>query len=152
MKFLETEAIRDFLLPYADSIGVEIVDIEAKSNKSPYLTVFVDKVGGIDLDTIEKFHNLINAPLDELNPYDAPYTLNVSSPGIDRPLKTERDFLRKQGKDVEVKLYAQLNGKKYFEGKLLGFENGVVEIEVEGEIIKIELSKIAKINEAVKFD
>ena len=152
MKFLETEAIRDFLLPYADSIGVEIVDIEAKSNKSPYLTVFVDKVGGIDLDTIEKFHNLINAPLDELNPYDAPYTLNVSSPGIDRPLKTERDFLRKQGKDVEVKLYAQLNGKKYFEGRLLGFENGVVEIEVEGEIIKIELSKIAKINEAVKFD
>lgn len=152
MKFLETEAIRDFLLPYADSIGVEIVDIEAKSNKSPYLTVFVDKVGGIDLDTIEKFHNLINAPLDELNPYDAPYTLNVSSPGIDRPLKTEKDFLRKQGKDVEVKLYAQLNGKKYFEGKLLGFENGVVEIEVEGEIIKIELSKIAKINEAVKFD
>ncbi len=153
MKFKPTEEITAFLIPFANDIGVEIVDVEAKSGKNPYLTVYIDREGGIDLDTLEKFHNLIDAPLDQLNPYDAPYTLNVSSPGIDRPLKTERDFLRKIGKEVEVKLYAPLsNGKKYFEAKLLGFENGVVKVEVDGEIIQIELSKIAKINEAVKFD
>ena len=117
------------------------------------LTVFIDKDGGVDLDTLEKFHNLINIPLDEFDPYDSPYTLNVSSPGIDRPLKTQRDFERKMGCDVEVKLYAPIGkGVKYLEGVLVGFENGVVTVKTEnGEVISLEQSKIAKINEAVKF-
>ena len=152
MKFKSVEEITAFLNKYATELGVEIVDVEAKSGKSPFLTIFVDKEGGIDLDTLEKFHNLINLPLDEFNPYDAPYTLNVSSPGIDRPLKTERDFLRKMGKDVEIKLYAPIDNKKYIEAKLIGYENSIVTVETEGKVLQIELSKIAKINEAVKFD
>lgn len=153
MKFKPTEEIIDFLTKFASVLDVEIVDVEAKSGKNPYLTVFIDKDGGVDLDTLEKFHNLINLPLDEFDPYDSPYTLNVSSPGVDRPLKTQRDFDRKIGKDVEVKLYASLNGVKYFEGVLLGFENGIVSVKTEkGEIINLEQSKIAKINEAVKFN
>lgn len=152
MKFKQVEEITAFLKPYADKLNVEIIEVEVNSAKSPYLTVYIDKDGGVDLDTLEAFHNLINLPLDEFNPYDAPYTLNVSSPGVDRPLKTERDFERKIGKDVEVKLYAPINNKKYFEAKLIGYENSVVTVESEGEILKIELSKIAKINEAVKFD
>ena len=152
MKFKPVEEIIAFLKKYADEIGVEIVDVEAKSGKSPYLTVFIDKDGGVDLDTLEKFHNLINIPLDEFDPYDSPYTLNVSSPGIDRPLKTQRDFERKMGKDVEVKLYAPIDKVKYLEGELTAFENGVVTIKTQKGEIKIELSKIAKINEAVKFN
>ena len=152
MKFKPVEEIIAFLNKYADELGVEIVDVEAKSGKSPYLTVFIDKDGGVDLDTLEKFHNLINIPLDEFDPYDSPYTLNVSSPGIDRPLKTQRDFERKMGKDVEVKLYAPIDKVKYLEGELIAFENGVVTIKTQKGEIKIELSKIAKINEAVKFN
>ena len=152
MKFKPVEEIIAFLTKYADEIGVEIVDVEAKSGKSPYLTVFIDRDGGVDLDTLEKFHNLINIPLDEFDPYDSPYTLNVSSPGIDRPLKTQRDFERKMGKDVEVKLYAPIDKVKYLEGELVAFENGVVTIKTQKGEIKIELSKIAKINEAVKFN
>ncbi len=152
MKFKPTEAIIEFLTKYADELGVEIVDVEAKSGKNPYLTVYIDKDGGVDLDTLEKFHNLINIPLDEFDPYDGAYTLNVSSPGIDRPLKTQRDFERKIGKDVEVKLYAPLDGLKYLEGELKAFENGVVTIKTQKGEISIELSKIAKINEAVKFN
>lgn len=152
MKFKPVEEIIAFLTKYADEIGVEIVDVEAKSGKSPYLTVFIDKDGGVDLDTLEKFHNLINVPLDEFDPYDSPYTLNVSSPGIDRPLKTQRDFERKMGKDVEVKLYAPIDKVKYLEGELVAFEDGVVTIKTPKGEIKIELSKIAKINEAVKFN
>ena len=152
MKFKPVEEIIAFLTKYADEIGVEIVDVEAKSGKSPYLTVFIDKDGGVDLDTLEKFHNLINVPLDEFDPYDSPYTLNVSSPGIDRPLKTQRDFERKMGKDVEVKLYAPIDKVKYLEGELVAFEDGVVTIKTPKGEMKIELSKIAKINEAVKFN
>lgn len=154
MKFKPNEEIINFLTKYASELGVEIVDVEVKSGKNPYLTVFIDRDGGVDLDTLEKFHNLINLPLDEFDPYDSPYTLNVSSPGIDRPLKTQRDFERKMGSDVEVKLYAPLEkGVKYFEGTLVGFENGVVTVKAEkGEVISLEQSKIAKINEAVKFN
>ena len=154
MKFKPTEEIINFLTKFADELSVEIVDVEAKSGKNPYLTVFIDKVGGVDLDTLEKFHNLINLPLDEFDPYDSPYTLNVSSPGVDRPLKTQRDFERKMGKEVEVKLYAPIEkGVKYFEGVLVGFEKGIVSVKTEkGEIISLEQSKIAKINEAVKFN
>ena len=152
MKFKPNEEIINFLTNYASELGVEIIDVEVKSGKNPYLTVFIDRDGGVDLDTLEKFHNLINLPLDEFDPYDSPYTLNVSSPGIDRPLKTQRDFERKMGKDVEVKLYAPIVKVKYLEGELIAFENGVVTIKTQKGEIKIELSKIAKINEAVKFN
>ena len=85
--------------------------------------------------------------------FGAAYTLNVSSPGLDRPLKTDRDFERRIGRDVEIKLYNQLKGKKYFEGKLVGYDGKNVVVESEnGETVKFSLTMIAKINEAVKFD
>ena len=152
MKFKPTEEIVNFLTPFADGMGVEIVEVETKAAKNAYMTVFLDKEGGIDLDTLEKFHNLINDPLDLFDPYPLPYTLNVSSPGVDRPLKTERDFMRKMGKDVEVKLYASRKGKKLFEGELIGYDGKTVTIKIKKEEIKFELTEIAKISEAVKFD
>lgn len=151
MNFIEKQKIIDFLVPYAQSINAEIIDVECKSGKNAYLTVFLDTENGIDLDTLEKFHNLINAPLDELDPYPQAYTLNVSSPGVDRPLKTERDFLRKIGKMVEVKLYAPQNGKKLFEGVLKGYDNGKVTVEINGKAVVFEQDKIAKICEAIIF-
>ena len=144
--------ITEFLTPYADELNVEIVDVEAKAGKSPYLTVYLDKEGGIDLDTLEKFHNLISDPLDVLDPFDTPYTLNVSSPGVDRPLKTEKDFMRKMGRDVEIKLYASKNGLKYFEAKLTGYFGEYITVEYKGEELSLNLTEIAKINEAIKFD
>ena len=113
--------------------------------------MFIDTETGVDLDTLEKFHNLINAPLDELDPYPQSYTLNVSSPGVDRPLKTERDFLRKMGKPVEVKLYAPLNGKKFYEGTLKEYNNGLVTVTVNGKDVVFEQDKIAKICESIIF-
>lgn len=144
--------ITEFLTPYADELNVEIVDVEAKAGKSPYLTVYLDKEGGIDLDTLEKFHNLISDPLDVLDPFDTPYTLNVSSPGVDRPLKTEKDFMRKMGRDVEIKLYASKDGLKLFEAKLTGYFGEYITVEYKGKELTITLKEIAKINEAIKFD
>ena len=152
MNFKPINEITEFLLPFANEIGVEIVEVEAKAGKSPYLTVYIDKDGGVDLDTLEKFHNLVNLPLDEFNPYDNPYTLNVSSPGVDRPLKTEKDFMRKMGKDVEIKLYASKNGLKLFDAKLTGYYGDHITVEYKGKELSLNLSEIAKINEAIKFD
>ena len=92
---------------------------------------------------------------EELNvhySYGAAYTLNVSSPGLDRPFKTARDFERNLGKEVEVKLFAPLKGKKFFEGVLSAFDNNSVTITIGGAEEKIAKNKIAKINKAIKFD
>ncbi len=86
--------IRAFLEKIAASMGIEIVDVEF-DNRSSTLTVFIETEQGVDLNTCEKFHNAIMDPIDELDPsYGVPYTLNVSSPGLDRPFKTQRDFER----------------------------------------------------------
>lgn len=152
MKAKSNEAILNFLTPYAEQAGVEIVEVSFKMSKNPSLTVFIDKDGGVDLDTCEAFHNLIDAPIDEFDPYDGAYTLNVSSPGLDRPLKTERDFLKRIGKEVEIKLFAPMKGSKYFEGILKGYDKNNVTVEINGEETVIPLNKISKINEAIKFD
>ena len=116
MKFKSVEEITEAIKPTADSMDIEIVEVEVKITKNPYITIYVDTESGVDLDTCEKFHNAIDPVLDELDPsFGIAYTLNVSSPGLDRPLKTDRDFLKRIGKEVEVKLFAPIQGKKYFE-------------------------------------
>lgn len=136
----------------ASAMGIEIVDIEC-NEKAASLTVFIETEGGVDLDTCERFHNAIFDPIDELDPsYGQPYTLNVSSPGLDRPFKTERDFERNLLKEVEIKLYAPLKGKKFLEGVLKEFDENSVTIEAGKETLKIARNKIAKINKAIKFE
>ena len=146
------EEISAFLQPYAEEVGVELVDVEW-NDKECALTVFIETENGIDLDTCEKFHNAIMEPIDELDPtYDKPYTLNVSSPGLDRPFKTQRDFERNVGKEVEVKLYAPMKGEKFLEGFLTAFDLNSVTIKTQKEELKISRNKIAKISRAIKFD
>ena len=153
MKIKPIEEIENALLPIADDLEIEIVEVEFKQGHSPALTVYIDTESGVDLDTCEKFHRAIDPVLDELDPtFGAAYTLNVSSPGLDRPLKTERDFNKCMGLKVEVKLFAPLKGKKFFEAKLVGYDGNCVELEDKGEVFKLEKSKIAKICRAIDFD
>ena len=153
MKAKTNKEIYDFLLPFAQKADVELVETDFRLGVKPELNVYIDTEDGVDLNTLEAFHNLINDPLDQLDPsYGAPYTLNVSSPGVDRPFKTDRDFERNIGMDVEVKLFAPIKGKKFFEGVLTDYDKKTVTVSVDGEEMKIELNRIAKINEAVKFD
>ena len=153
MKVRPNKEIFDFLFPIAEKCGVELIEVEFKNGAKPELNVYIDTEDGVDLDTLERFHNAINDPLDELDPtFDQPYTLNVSSPGLDRPFKTARDYERNLGLEVEVKLFAPIKGKKYFEGVLAGYDGNVVTLEVDGAEMKIEVNRIAKINQAIKFD
>lgn len=152
MNIKPIDEIRSFFEKYAEPMGVEIVDVEW-NDKATSLTVFIETENGVDLDTCEKFHNAILEPIDELDPtYDKPYTLNVSSPGLDRPFKTARDFERNLQKEVEVKLFAPLKGQKFIEGVLSEFDDNSVTVKTEKEELKISRNKIAKINKAIKFD
>ncbi len=153
MKVKSIEEISAVLQPIAGELNLEIVEIEFKQGREPALTVYIDTETGVDLNTCEKFHRAIDPVLDELDPtFGGAYTLNVSSPGLDRPLKTERDFQKCLGEKVEVKLFAPYMGKKFFESKLLAFDDNTVTIEEKGESLKLEKSKIAKICRAIDFD
>ena len=153
MKIKPIEEIKTAIRPIADEQKIELVDIEFKQGREPALTVYIDTETGVDLNTCETFHRAIDVILDELDPtFGAPYTLNVSSPGLDRPLKTARDFEKNMGKKVEVKLFAPLKGRKFFEAELVGYDGNCVILKEKTEEIKLELSKIAKINQAIDFD
>lgn len=144
--------IREFMENMARGMQIEIVDVEWDDRNSS-LTVFIETESGVDLDTCEKFHNSIMDPIDELDPtFGRPYTLNVSSPGLDRPFKTKRDFERNLLKEVEVKLYAPIKGKKFFEGTLLAFNENSITLKTDKEELKLPMNKISKINKAIKFD
>jgi len=153
---MKTKPITDVqaaLQPIADEMEIEIVEVEFKQGKEPALTVYIDMEGGVDLNACEKFHRAIDPILDELDPtFGEPYTLNVSSPGLDRPLKTERDYQKCMGKKVEVKLFAPLKGKKFFELTLKGHDENCVYLDDKGEELKLEKAKIAKICRAIDFD
>lgn len=157
MKVKSVQEIESALAPVAESVGVQIYEVVFKQGKNPSLTVYLDteKKGGIDLDTCEKFHNAADPVLDELDPtFGQPYTLNVSSPGLDRPFRKESDFLRNIGKKVEIKLYAPRKGEKFFEAVLLAYDpvGGNVTLEKDAETFKLNLTQIVKISQAIEFD
>lgn len=154
MKFLNGKEISKAIEKTASEMNIEIVDIECKISKNPSLTIFCDTEDGIDLNTLETFHRAIEPILDDIDvSFGASYTLNVSSPGLDRPFKTDRDFKKHLGLEVEIKLYAPIKGVKYFEGILIDYDGKNVRIERnDGEEMLFSLTQIAKINEAIKFD
>jgi ribosome maturation factor RimP len=154
MKVKSSQEIAQFLTSIAEAQGVSVAEVEFKQGKNPSLTIFIDKDGGVDLDTCERFHRAIDEPLDELDPtFGQPYTLNVSSLGIDRPFKTDKDFESHIGERVEVKLYASIKGKKFYDGILTSYDGKVITLKVdEKTTFTIDLKTVVKVNEYVDFE
>ena len=154
MKVKSNAEILEFAKKIGDPLGINAVEVEFKQGKNPELTIFIDKDGGVDLDTCEIFHNAINDPLDELDPtFGLPYRLNVSSLGIDRPFKTDEDFISHIGERVEVKLYASIKGKKFYDGILMSYDKNQITLKVdEKNTFTIDLKSIVKINEYIDFE
>lgn len=149
-----SEKIEEFLTPIVEGLGYEIVEVEfAKKYNGDNLTVFIDKPGGgITINDCEAVHNAIDEPLDELNPTnDKPYTLNVSSPGIDRPIVTDKDYNRNKGEVLEVKLFEAIQKKKLFVGTLIDFNSETVTLDVDGKTLEIERKKICKATKYINF-
>lgn len=130
--------------PVIEEMGYVLVEVEYKKKyDSMNLIVYIDHDGGITLDDCEKVHRSIDSILDELDPTDGkPYNLSVSSPGIDRPLKSERDFIKNLNKQIEISLYVPLDGKKKYQGELLSWTNDTVTININGQSMDIETKDI----------
>ncbi len=154
MKTKSMSELQEILNQVGAPLGVSVAEIEFKQGKNPSLTVYIEKDGGVDLDTCEAFHRAIDLPIDEFDPtFGQPYTLNVSSLGIDRPFKTEKDFLSHIGERVEVKLYASIRGKKFYDGILTAYDGKTVTLKVDDKTtFTIELKNVVKINEYIEFN
>lgn len=154
MKIKPIEEIKAFLDPIAQKIGVTLAEIEFKQGKNPALTLYIDKAGGVDLDTCAAFHNAVDTPLDEFDPtFGSAYTLNVSSLGIDRPFRCEQDYLSRIGKRVEVRLKNSVKGKKFFDGILLSYDGKTETVRVnDKDTLTFDLKNVEKTNDYIDFD
>ena len=133
----------------ADEQNVELVDVElVKEPTGHFLRFYIEKPDGISLNELETYHRRIQ-PLVENVEYDF---MEVSSPGADRPLKTERDFARAEGMEVELKTYRPVNGAKQFLGDLVGLKDGVISIITEsGKTLSFEKKDVAIVRPVIEF-
>jgi len=133
-------AVENLVLPIIEQMGYEYVGTEIKKlGDEKELIIYADKEGGLNLDDCETISREIDPMIEELDPINENYYLCVSSPGLDRPLKTQRDFKRSVGKTVDVKLYKALNKQKSFTGELIDFSD-------EGFTIKMQDKEIEFLN------
>ena len=127
----QTEAL---LLPIVEGNGFELVDVEyVKEGGNWYLRAYIDKPGGITVDDCEVVSRAFSDILDEKDYIEDAYIFEVSSPGLGRPLKKEKDFARSIGKEVEIRTYRAIDKQKEFVGILKEYDAGTVTIEYEDE-------------------
>jgi|SRR5690625_5181674 len=148
------EATEELLEPILVERDLELVDIEyVKEGPDWYLRVFIDKDGGISIDECGIVSGELSDKLDEVDMIKGSYFLEVSSPGVERPLKTTEDFKANINKNIYVSLYAHIDGEKDFEGILTNFENDIATIEYKVKTrkkqVEIPFNKIAQARLAV---
>ena len=144
--------VERFLIPIMEEHQFELVDVEwVKEAGTWYLRAYVDKEGGISVDDCEIVSRRLSDWLDKEDFITESYILEVSSPGLGRPLKKEKDFARSLGKDVDVKLYRARDKRKDFTGVLKAYDEPTVTIEEEGEELVFERGEIALIRLAFDF-
>ncbi len=139
--------------PIIEDLGYDLVDLEFVKEEGDYfLRFFIGKVGGITIDDCQKVSEIVGDRLDELDPIEESYYLEVSSPGLDRPLRTDKDLKRNIGMNVELSLYRNIDGKKIYIGELLDYSDEDITILEEGQKEKsIERDAISNIKLVIEF-
>lgn len=125
------------------ALGYELVDLEVRTGGQGLLRIYIDQEEGINLDDCESVSRQLSALLDVEDPMRGRYVLEVSSPGLDRPLRTPEHFQRYCDHVVRVKLNQSLDGQRNFKGRLLGVEDRDIVVEVDKQIFRLALSEIA---------
>ena len=147
------QKVEAMLLPITDSGGFELVDVEyVKEGGTWYLRSYIDKEGGITINDCETVSRALSAKLDEQDFIDDAYIMEVSSPGLGRPLKKEKDYVRSMGKELELRTYRAFDKQKEFYGILVAFDDDSVTIEIEnGDNKQFQKSDLALIRLAFDF-
>ena len=140
------DTVREAIEPTVNELGYRIWDVlYSKIGADYHLEITIDSDGGIDIDDCEKVHRAIDPILDEADPIEGFYYLEVSSPGIERELRTDDHITASIGVKVEVKLFAQQDGRRSFVGILTAFDGEKITVVEDGRTITVEKSEIAKL-------
>ena len=151
-----TEIVEEMAAPILEELNLELVEVEyVKEGRNWFLRVYIDKDGGVDIEECGLVSEKLSEQLDEKDPISNNYFLEASSPGAERPLKKDRDYIKAIGKNVHVKTYEPIDNEKEFEGILKDFDGSQVTLEIKIKTRKKELvipyDKIAKARLAVSF-
>lgn len=141
-----------YLSPILDELGLSLWDVVfSKEGKEYYLSAFIDKPGGVTVNDCEAVSSRMNEILDREDYISEPYTFVVSSPGLDRPLKRERDFMNSVGREVELKTYRAIDGHKEFSGVLKSYDKDSVTISNDDDERVFSRKDISMIRLAFDF-
>lgn len=134
--------------------GLELVDVEMKrAAGNLFVRLYVDRPGGIGLDDLQSVSEEVSAILDAEDPIEGHYTLEVSSPGLDRPLRSEADYTRFAGRLARLSSYEPVDGRRHWTGRIVSCENGVVTLDLEkgGGEARVPLAKVSHGRLEVEF-
>jgi ribosome maturation factor RimP len=149
---MDLERIREAAERVSQSLGIEVVEVEWKVGKERFLRVYIDKPEGISHRDCEAVSNQLSVLLDVEDLVPGPhYTLEISSPGLDRKLTKAAEFERFSGRLARIWSNEPVDNQKFFEGRLAGLTDGKVQIEVKGRVIAVPMQDIRKANLVVEF-
>ena len=147
-----TNRVTELVEPILSNGAMELVEVEfRREGRGRILRLYIDKEGGVTLDDCFRISQEVGRILDIEDFISVPYTLEVSSPGLTRPLKTEKDFMKYQNHFIRVKTFEPIEDRRNFKGRLLGLVREEIEMEVDGRVFQIPSSRIAKANLEIEF-
>lgn len=147
-----TAVIQELVAPVVEAHNMELVDVHyVKEGGRRFLRLFIDKPGGVDLDDCQLISREVEPVIDESDPIPNSYALEVSSPGIERPLTKLDDFERFRGQRVSLSTFAPVDGRRRFKGVLKGVKGAEIELELGGQDVFIPFEQVAKARLAPEF-
>ena len=154
MKKSTSEVVTEIVTPYAKELGLEIYDVEyVKEGSDYFLRIYIDKTDGeVNIEDCENLSRTIDPVLDEKDPIKDSYYLEVSSVGLDRPLKTEKDFMRFMNTKIDVRLFKAKDGIREYCGELCAYEQGTFTVQTEsGQTIETTVKEASLIRPHLDF-
>ncbi len=141
---MTSEELKDLLEPSVEALGYELIELELRTGgRNGLMRLFIDAPEGIGLDDCESVSRQVSTVLDVEDPIPGNYTLEVSSPGLDRALTKPAHFQRFTGEDVRIKLRAPVDGRRNFRGALRAADEDSIEVEVDGQSHTLAIAAIA---------
>ncbi len=142
-----TQAVEDLVLPVLQELNLELVDVAyKKEGRNWILRIYIDKEGGVTVDDCSRVSHRISDLIDIEDLIPNHYLLEVSSPGLDRPLKKEADFLKYKNRSIRLSTFAPIGSRRNFKGTIQDFREGRLFLEAQGTLFEIPLDNIAKAN------
>ncbi len=140
-------AVEELLTPVIEGLGYAVWDVQFRKVGADFtLAVTIDSEEGISIDDCERVHRTIDPLLDEADPIDVAYILEVSSPGIEREIRTDAHIAACMGEEIEAKLFAPQNGSRVFVGRIVGYENDTLRLSTETGEVSIPRAAISAMN------